>query len=151
MSEISGDRVRDRQQQIIADLRALILSVDIGPGERLPATAALIEQYGVTNQTVQRALRILKEEGFIRGETGVGVFSTDRRQVLATSPSLITALASDLRSGNFPRFPSARFRPRHLQLRAGSTVGRPAAAGHLPGSRTRQATSQQPRQEGRRP
>ncbi|GAB3140426.1 GntR family transcriptional regulator [Micromonospora sonneratiae] len=79
MTDTPGDQVRDRQQQIASDLRALILSGDLAPGHQLPATAALVKQYGVTNQTVQRALRILKEEGFIEGQTGRGVFSTGRR------------------------------------------------------------------------
>lgn len=47
MNAPSGNQVRVRQQQITADLRALILSEDLAPGEQLPATAACIREYGV--------------------------------------------------------------------------------------------------------
>lgn len=76
------DHVRDRQQQIAADLRALILSGDLSPGSRVPSTDALIKHYNVTNQTVQRAIRILKAEGFVEGQPGRGVFVTGRQPVV---------------------------------------------------------------------
>jgi GntR family transcriptional regulator len=70
------DGVRERQQQIAANLRALILSGDLRAGERLPSTADLMAQYGVSDKTVQRALSILKAERFVEGRAGVGVFVT---------------------------------------------------------------------------
>ncbi|HEY0698436.1 MAG TPA: GntR family transcriptional regulator [Micromonospora sp.] len=73
------DQFRDRQRQIAADLRALILSGDIAPGEQLPSTDQLVKRYGVNNLTVQRALRALKAEGTIEARQGVGMFSTMRR------------------------------------------------------------------------
>jgi len=89
------DHVRDRQQQIAADLRALILSGDLSPGTRLPSTDALIKQYTVTNQTVQRAVRILKAEGFVEGQPGRGVFVTDRQPLV-------------VRAGHYPSPAAAR-------------------------------------------
>lgn len=65
---------RPRHQQIAASLRASIMSGDLEPGERLPTTQQLMERYGVTGQTVQRTLQVLKEEGFVFGRPGVGVF-----------------------------------------------------------------------------
>lgn len=76
------DGVRERQQQIASNLRAEILAGDLRPGERVPSTDALVRQYGVTNQTVQRALSILKAEGFVRGEKGRGVFVTGHQPVV---------------------------------------------------------------------
>ena len=76
------DGVRDRQQQIASNLRALILSGDLRPGDRVPSTDTLIKQYGVTNQTVQRALAILKAEGFLEGQKGRGVFVTAHQPVV---------------------------------------------------------------------
>lgn len=76
------DGVRTRQQQLASDLRALILSGDLKPGGRVPSTTALQERYGVSNQTVQRALLILKEEGFLKGDKGQGVFVTDHQPVV---------------------------------------------------------------------
>lgn len=77
-----SDGVRDRQRQIAADLRRQILTGEIQPGEKLPSTAQLVAQYGVGNLTVQRAITILKKQGFVRGETGVGVFVTADQPVV---------------------------------------------------------------------
>ncbi|MEV6595463.1 GntR family transcriptional regulator [Actinoplanes sp. NPDC051346] len=70
------DGVRQRQQQIAANLRALILSGDLRPGDRVPSTSDLVAEYGVTDKTVQRALAILKAERFVEGQKGRGVFVT---------------------------------------------------------------------------
>ena len=76
------DGVRDRQQQIASDLRALILSGDLRPGDRLPPTAVRVRRDGVTNQTVQRALGILKAERFVEGQKGRGVFVTAHQPIV---------------------------------------------------------------------
>ncbi|OJF13323.1 GntR family transcriptional regulator [Couchioplanes caeruleus] len=75
-SSLPDDGVRQRQQQIAANLRALILSGDLRAGDRVPSTADLMAQYGVTDKTVQRALAILKAERFVEGQKGRGVFVT---------------------------------------------------------------------------
>jgi GntR family transcriptional regulator len=78
-SPVPDDGVRSRQRQLAGDLRALILSGDIAPGERLPTTAELTHKYGVTNMSVTRALAILKAEGLVEGQKGKSVLSTGRR------------------------------------------------------------------------
>ncbi|MEV0899594.1 GntR family transcriptional regulator [Actinoplanes sp. NPDC049802] len=77
--EIPDDGHRSRQRQLAGDLRALILAGDIGPDQRLPSTAELTRRYGVNNQTVTRALAILKAEGLVTGHRGKSVTSTRRR------------------------------------------------------------------------
>jgi len=77
--EIPDDGRRSRQRQLAGDLRALILSGDIGPGRRLPSTAELTRRYAVGNQTVTRAVAILKAEGLVTGHKGKSVVSTGRR------------------------------------------------------------------------
>lgn len=79
--------VRPRHQQIAAEIRALIMSGDLAPGTRLPTTQQLMAQYSVTSQTVQRTLNVLKDEGFIVGRAGVGVYVRD------TSPLAIVPAA----------------------------------------------------------
>ncbi|WP_248966019.1 GntR family transcriptional regulator [Sphaerisporangium perillae] len=69
--------VRPRHQQIAAEIRALIMSGDLAPGTRLPTTQQLMAQYSVTSQTVQRTLNVLKDEGFVVGRAGVGVYVRD--------------------------------------------------------------------------
>ncbi|PRY24043.1 GntR family transcriptional regulator [Pseudosporangium ferrugineum] len=84
-NRVPDDGVRQRQQQIAANLRALILSGDLRAGDKVPSTADLMTQYGVTDKTVQRALAILKAERFVEGQKGRGVFVT------AHTPTVIQA------------------------------------------------------------
>ncbi|MEV6341986.1 GntR family transcriptional regulator [Actinoplanes sp. NPDC051851] len=77
--EVPDDRIRARQRQLAGDLRAQILAGDIGPGERIPSTAALTRRYAVNNMTVTRALAILKAEGLLTGHKGRSVVTTGRR------------------------------------------------------------------------
>ncbi|WP_435108776.1 GntR family transcriptional regulator [Nocardiopsis synnemataformans] len=90
---------RPRHQQIAASLRAAIMSGELEPGERLPTTQQLVERYEVTGQTVQRTLQVLKEEGFVVGRPGVGVF------VRAETPLVVQVasyLSPSLRGGAHP-------------------------------------------------
>ncbi|MEU4161277.1 GntR family transcriptional regulator [Actinoplanes sp. NPDC026670] len=105
------DGVRSRQQQIASNLRALILSGDLRPGDRVPSTSALMEQYGVTNPTVQRALAILKDEGFLKGDKGKGVFVTANQPVV-------------IRASHYPR-PAPEGQP-YPWISTHSTPNRPA-------------------------
>jgi GntR family transcriptional regulator len=89
------DGVRDRQQQIAANLRALILSGDLRPGDKVPSTGDLMLQYSVTNQTVQRALAILKGEGFVKGEKGRGVFVTAHQPIVVRASHYPLPAAAD--------------------------------------------------------
>jgi GntR family transcriptional regulator len=67
---------RPRHQQIAADLRALIMSGELRG--KLPTTHELMETYGVGSPTVQRAIQVLKDEGFAEGRRGSGVFAVGR-------------------------------------------------------------------------
>ena len=44
------------------------------PGDRLPSEADLVEQFGVSRMTANRALRELQAEGMVRRRAGVGSF-----------------------------------------------------------------------------
>ena len=67
-------RVDNRPQsaQIAADLRAKILSGDITG--TLPTFERLKELYGTTTNTAQRAVAMLKAEGFVEGRRGKALF-----------------------------------------------------------------------------
>jgi GntR family transcriptional regulator len=71
---------RPTHQQIAAELRALVMSGDLAPGVKLPTTQQLMAQFGVTNQTVQRSLAVLKDEGFLVGRAGSGVYVREKSQ-----------------------------------------------------------------------
>ncbi|WP_172387711.1 GntR family transcriptional regulator [Streptomyces sp. MNP-20] len=65
---------RPSHKQIAAELRALILSGDMVPGSKVPSVRDLISRYGVVNQTIQRALKLLKDEQLLVGKAGSGIF-----------------------------------------------------------------------------
>ena len=79
---IPNDGIRERQQQIAADLRARILAGDIPVESKIPSTAELMAEYGVTDKTVQRAIAILKAERFVEGRKGLGVYVTAQQPVV---------------------------------------------------------------------
>jgi putative hydrolases of HD superfamily len=69
---------RQPNVKIAASIRAAILSGELGPGERLPSGPELARFFGAANMTVQRAIRTLADEGFVRTKSGSGVFVRDQ-------------------------------------------------------------------------
>jgi DNA-binding transcriptional regulator YhcF (GntR family) len=66
--------------QIANELRAAILTKKFAVGEKLPSGPELAERYGVARQTIQAALRPLREEGLIVSRQGQGVFVRGRTE-----------------------------------------------------------------------
>jgi GntR family transcriptional regulator len=61
--------------QILATLlRDQIKTGELAPGAALPPIVALASEHHVTTNTVQKALRILKDEGLITSVPGYGTF-----------------------------------------------------------------------------
>ncbi len=54
------------------------------PGELMPSESALVEQFGVSRMTVNRALRELQSEGLVERVQGVGTFSAQLHRLSAT-------------------------------------------------------------------
>ena len=64
-------------RQLAAILRGMIDSGEIPPGRRLPSKRAIEQRWGVSQQTTERALAILKDEGLIETSLGKGLFVRD--------------------------------------------------------------------------
>jgi len=60
--------------QLAALLRDQIKSGELPPGSTLPPIVTLATEHGVTTNTVQKALRILKDEGLVTSVPGYGTF-----------------------------------------------------------------------------
>jgi GntR family transcriptional regulator len=73
---------RPEHQKIAAFYRSLIMSGDLAPGEQLPPVAQLMERHGVAVHTIQRALDVLRGEGFTETRRGIGVFVRERALVV---------------------------------------------------------------------
>ncbi len=65
-------RPSGRISKVAAQSREQIASGAIGP--RLPSAMVLADQMGVAPNTVQRALRVLRDEGLIHSVPGRGTF-----------------------------------------------------------------------------
>ena len=74
---------RQPNVKIAASIRAAILSGELQPGERLPSGPELAQFFGVAGMTVQKAIRTLADEGFVRTKGGSGVYVRDQ----ASTPS----------------------------------------------------------------
>ncbi len=63
-------RVRKAYEQVNDQLRELIFSGELPPGERLPNEAELAREFGVSRATVREALRVLAAQNLIRTTKG---------------------------------------------------------------------------------
>ncbi|MFI9388923.1 GntR family transcriptional regulator [Kutzneria sp. NPDC052558] len=80
---------RPLHQQIAAELRAQIMSGDLAPGDQLPSTSQLVDQYGAANPTIQKAAGALKDEGFLRSRPGAGVYVRDRQPFIVDAANYL--------------------------------------------------------------
>lgn len=76
MSERRLDLDDPRQpfEQVADDLRQMVVSGQLTPGDKLDSIRALADRYHVAATTIQRALRILRDEGYLVAWQGRGVF-----------------------------------------------------------------------------
>lgn len=76
-----GDLMPPRQltaREITADLAARIAAGEHEPGSRLPTYEALIELYGVSRATIQRAMARLEAQGAAEHRPGVGWYVAEQ-------------------------------------------------------------------------
>jgi DNA-binding GntR family transcriptional regulator len=75
-----SDRHRRPFQQIADDLRSRIGGGEFAPGRPLPSIKVLSGEYEVAGQTIQNALRVLKEENLVISEPTRGFYVRDPTQ-----------------------------------------------------------------------
>jgi DNA-binding GntR family transcriptional regulator len=75
-----SDRHRRPFQQIADDLRSRISGGEFAPGRPLPSIKVLSGEYEVAGQTIQNALRVLKEETLVISEPTRGFYVRDPSQ-----------------------------------------------------------------------
>lgn len=63
-------RVRKAYEQVVDQLRELIVAGDLVPGERLPSETALAREFGVSRATIREALRVLSTQNLIQTTKG---------------------------------------------------------------------------------
>lgn len=63
-------RVRKAYEQVADQLRELIMTGELTPGQRLPSEPALAADFGVSRATIREALRVLAAQSLIRTSKG---------------------------------------------------------------------------------
>lgn len=76
--KLDPDDSRPPYLQVAHQLRAAILTGQYSPGHKLPSGPELAKRFGVARQTVQQAIRELREDGLIVSRQGSGVFVRSR-------------------------------------------------------------------------
>jgi 5'-deoxynucleotidase YfbR-like HD superfamily hydrolase len=76
MERLDADDKRRPYVQIAASIRAAILSGELEPGGQLPNQQELAKFFGVSGGTVHSAVRVLREEGFVRADPS-GTYVTE--------------------------------------------------------------------------
>jgi GntR family transcriptional regulator len=85
-------------RQIADDLRKQIESGKPGPGEKLDSIKQLADKYGVAGQTIQSAVRVLRNDGLVVSQHGRGLFVRDPgRPVAGTDSDRLAAAEAELR------------------------------------------------------
>jgi len=90
---------RPPYQQVADDLRRRIeAGEEFGPGDRLPSIRHLASSYGIAPQTVQNALRELRQAGLIVSQQGRAFFVRDpARPTALTDGDRLARLESQVR------------------------------------------------------
>ncbi|MGI5287995.1 GntR family transcriptional regulator [Nonomuraea polychroma] len=90
--------VNDRllHARVVNDIRARIASGDLAVEKRIPSTAQLVEEYGVSISVVRRAVDTLKNEGLLQGQPGKGVYVIATPEQVAAERRSLESLASEV-------------------------------------------------------
>lgn len=85
---------RPSYQQVADDLRRQVAAGGrYPPGTRLPSVRRLAHEYGLAPQTVQNALRVLRQEGLVVSQQGRAYFVRDPNRPVGDG----TAASAELR------------------------------------------------------
>jgi DNA-binding GntR family transcriptional regulator len=83
---------------LVQEIRGLIRSGQITPGERVPSENELARDHRVATDTANRALLILKGEGLVTSRRGIGTIAAEaepaRRVALAAGASVTARIPS---------------------------------------------------------
>ncbi|MFH9820640.1 GntR family transcriptional regulator [Streptomyces sp. NPDC017230] len=71
------DRTRPLWRQIAEEIVRRIEAGTYPPGSRVPSTLEIAQEFDVVNATAAKAMRHVREQGWTRGEVGLGTFVAD--------------------------------------------------------------------------
>lgn len=74
LTPVTRTELRPAYVQIADQIRRVIRDRGVANGAKMPIESELVERFGVSRMTVREGLRVLRLEGLLRAEHGVGVF-----------------------------------------------------------------------------
>lgn len=63
-----------KYRQIVADIMDLVDKGSLKPGDKIPSSRVLCQQYGVSQTVVNQAVLVLEARGYVIGRPGLGRF-----------------------------------------------------------------------------
>ena len=81
-------------EQVIDNLKELIMTGRLAQGEKLPSVRELSKTITVNPNTVQKAYRELERQGYVYTTSGVGTFVADKAEIRADARELEAAKAA---------------------------------------------------------
>jgi DNA-binding transcriptional regulator YhcF (GntR family) len=94
--ELDPDDGRPPYLQVATQLKAAIATGKLKPGEKLASGNEMAQAYGVARQTIQQALRVLRDEGLIVSRQGSGTFVKARTEKpVGLRPHIEAAFGAD--------------------------------------------------------
>jgi DNA-binding GntR family transcriptional regulator len=82
--------------QVADDLRSQIATGRLNVDDEIPSTAELAEQHGVSRGVAQAAVRLLKEEGLLIGQTGKAVYVRATPETAAAEAAALKTVEEQL-------------------------------------------------------
>ena len=89
MIHLNSRDPRPIYEQIMDNLRRLIISGGVAPGERLPSVRELAAQLAINPNTIQRAYRELENQGYLVTLPGKGTFAAENLSLEARRMELL--------------------------------------------------------------
>lgn len=65
-------------EKLAEHIRSQIRAGELKPGDKLPSTAQLKAEHGVSDSVIRYAMHALRTEGLVESTHGVGVFVAER-------------------------------------------------------------------------
>ena len=83
--------------KLMQDLKGQIMSGKLRPGDKLPSENVLSDVYGISRQTVRKAIEMLHNEGFVYAEHGRGTFCSEmiKREGTSKNVAVVMTYLSD--------------------------------------------------------
>jgi DNA-binding GntR family transcriptional regulator len=66
-------------ERLADHIRQQIQSGELKPGDKLPSTAQLKAEHGVSDSVIRYAMHALRAEGLVESVQGLGVFVAERK------------------------------------------------------------------------